>query len=270
VGAAVTDERSVTVPRVRLRLIRTVAAVGLLGAACGGGSASSGAVGTRAVSPLAIVEVATPRLLAPGFVTAGTYPKLTGGSVELQAVNAALRAAVLADQRAYVSGARAVRAYLNRYRPPAGGWRGVYRTDIDLRLVSASTVVVSALLRRRAALYRYRDDRWLPITIQVPSGNEVEISDLFADPVRGRVAFAEAWRAEMRRQGHGRCVDLYDAYETGAFALTADGLAVGVDEAGFCGPLRVTLSYRRLRQYLSTFGRELIAGVRRPNGLRQS
>jgi hypothetical protein len=248
---------------VRSRLILSAVAVGLSGAVCGG-AASAGPRDAHAVSPLAIVQVPTPPLLAPGFVTRGRYPQLAGGSVDLRAVNAAVRAAVLADQRAYLAGTRPVRAYLNRRRPPAGGWRGVYRTDLDLRLASASTVVVSALLRRRAALFRYRDDRWLPITIQVPSGREVAIADLFADPVQGRRAFAAAWRVEMRRRGHGRCVDLYDAYETGAFALTPGGLAVGVDAAGFCGPLRVTLRYAVLRPYLGALGRELIEGVRPP------
>ena len=48
------------------------------------------------------------------------------------------------------------------------------------------------------------------------------------------------------------------------FALTPNGLAVGswLEEA--CTRLQATVPYTRLRPYLTSLGRQLVAGVRRP------
>jgi hypothetical protein len=104
------------------------------------------------------------------------------------------------------------------------------------------------------------------MTIQVPSAKRVTLSQLFAEPSRGLGVFGAAWRAQLRRQGHGRCVDFYSSvYETSAtnyrwFALTPGGLAVGVREGGACGNLEAAVPYRILRPYLSKLGARLVAG----------
>jgi hypothetical protein len=68
--------------------------------------------------------VPTPPLRVPGYDTSGTYPQVKGRNVDLRAVNAALRAAVLADQRAYTPYARRERKSLERNHRPVGDWRG--------------------------------------------------------------------------------------------------------------------------------------------------
>jgi hypothetical protein len=98
----------------------------------------SGAAGMT-VSALTVVDASTPRFPVPRYDTSGTYPQVRGGGLDLRKVNAALREAVLADQREYAPDARKAARIPNRYR-------GVYRTSIDRRLLSASTVVVSALM----------------------------------------------------------------------------------------------------------------------------
>jgi len=133
---------------------------------------------SRSVSALSIHGVSTPPLRVHGFDTSGTYPQVQDGHVDLRAVNAALREAVLADQRAYTPYARADRKRLERYHRP------------------------------------------------------------------------ELYEASARNYRQ--------------FALTPEGLAVGVNEIGACGNWQATVPYRILRPYLSELGAELIAGVHRP------
>jgi hypothetical protein len=130
---------------------------------------------------------------------------------------------------------------------------------------------VSALLPRtlQTCCSQPGGEGWLSITVRVPSGRPVAISALFADRSRGLRVFGSAWRAAIRRQGNP-CPDTYqEVYGTSArnyreYALTPEGLAVGVDETGACGPMEATVPNDIVRPYLSTLGKELIAGVRRP------
>lgn len=224
------------------------------------------------ISPLTIIESPTPPFRVAGFDTSGSYPQASGGAIDLHAVNTALREAVIANQDA--PAARTERKALSLDHPPVGRWRGLYRTELDTDLVSASTVIVSALLRVKQAVarYRLRGFEWLGINVRVPSGKPLTISELFAS-ARGLRAFGDAWRATLRRQGAGECLDsnAYAFYfATSAsnfqqFALTPRGLAVGVNGAGVCsGPWVATVRYTVLRPYLSRLGARLIAGVRRP------
>jgi hypothetical protein len=207
----------------------------------------------------------TPRLRVSGYETRGTYPQVRRAGLDLRAVNAALRAAVLADERAYAPYARRQRA-----RVPTE--RGVYRTAVDRKLVSASSVVVSALLplTREAFPGQSGGDGWLPATVRVPSGARVTIDELFTSPGQGLRALAIAWKAAVRKTAAAPCLRIYpEAYTAtvghySAFALTPRGLAVGSWEIAACYRLLATVPYSVLRPYLSRLGLVLVAGVRRP------
>jgi hypothetical protein len=236
-----------------------------MGVACGGGShRDAGRSGT--VAALTVVEARTRPLQVPQFDTSGTYPQVTGASIDLRAVNAALRAAELADQRAYAQYARKEKSHVV-YRE-----RGVYRTAVDRRYVSASTAVVSALLPLTRELFpgQHEGDGWLAVTVRVPSGRPVMISDLFTNPGRGLRALAAAWKAKIRRTPGRPCLRIYPGQyrptvaNYRAFALTPSGIAVGSWEIAACYRLVATVPYRRLRPYLSEFGAALIARVRPP------
>jgi hypothetical protein len=236
-----------------------------LGVACGGGShRRAGRSGT--VSALTVVEARTPPLQVPQFDTSGTYPQVTGAGIDLQAVNAALRAAVLADQRAYAPYARKEKPHVV-YRE-----RGVYRTAVDRRYVSASTAVVSVLMPLTRELFpgQHEGDGWLAMTVRVPSGQPVTISDLFKNPGRGLRALAGAWKAKIRRTPRRACLRIYPRQyrptvaNYRAFALTPSGIAVGSREVAACYRLIATVPYALIRPYLSEFGTALIASVRRP------
>lgn len=256
--------------------MRPLAACGLVlliaAAACEGlsrhGAGRSAFVSASApsVSALAVVEIRTPTLQVPRYDTSGTYPQVTGGSLDLQSVNAALRAAVVSDQSRYAR-------YARREKPrTAPSERGVYRTTVDRRYLSASTVVVSALLPLTRELFpgQHEGDGWLAMTVGVPSGGRVAISDLFANPGRGLRVLAEAWKAEIRHTGGRSCLRIYPGQyrATSAnyrnFALTPGGLAVGSWEIAACYRLVATVPYRLLLPYLSKLGSRLVAGVRAP------
>ena len=101
----------------------------------------------------------------------------------LRAVNLTLREAIVADQRAF-------EPYARRYAERVAGRRlpspyaGYYETELDRSFVSASTVIVSALLPRTRAVLPLQPgaDAWLGVTIRVPSGTRVALADLFARP----------------------------------------------------------------------------------------
>jgi hypothetical protein len=236
-----------------------------LGVACGGGSHRD-AARSGTVSALTVVEARTPPLQVPQFDTSGTYPQVTGVGIDLRAVNAALRAAVLADQRAYAPYARKEKPHVV-YRE-----RGVYRTAVDRRYVSASTVVVSVLMPLTRELFpgQHEGDGWLAMTVRVPSGQPVTISDLFTNPGRGLRALAGAWKAKIRRTPRRACLQIYPGQyrptvaNYRAFALTPSGIAVGSREVAACYRLIATVPYPLIRPYLSEFGTALIASVRRP------
>ncbi|MDQ2910781.1 MAG: hypothetical protein M3R39_07180 [Actinomycetota bacterium] len=136
-------------------------------------------------SSLAIVAVPTPHFRVPRYDTKGAYPQARGRNLDLKAVNAALREAVLADQREYAPYAR------KNSIGTAKRYRGVYQTLVDRRMLSASTVVVSALMPV-TELYPGGSlgKGWLSVTVRVPSGTAVSVSDLFSDRLRGLRALA--------------------------------------------------------------------------------
>jgi hypothetical protein len=218
-----------------------------------------------AISPLAVTEARTPRLRVPRYDTTGTYPQVRD-AVDLQAVNAALRRAVLADQREYTP-------YARREKPRVSyPDHGVYRTAIDRKYVSASTAVVSALipLTREVFPGQHDGDGWLGVTVRVPSGTRVTITDLFAKPRQGLRVLATAWTTRIRRTSGRPCLRIYASHYSPtvsnyrAFALTPAGVSVGSWEHAACYRLVATIPYAVLRPYLSKLGATLVAGVRKP------
>jgi len=244
----------------------------LLASGCGSSSGESSGTsrGARASGlsartlPLAVVEAPTPRFQVPRYDTSGTYPRVRDRNLDLSAVNAALREAVLADQREFAPGAR-------RYSiGTAKRFRGVYETSVDRRLLAASTVVVSALMPA-TTLYPggSHGKTWVAMTIRVPSGEPVMITDLFADPPRGLRVLARAWKTRATSR-YGRCVAIVPsdyrptAHNYRHFALTVHGLAVGFLQPPSCNRLQATVPYAVLRPHLSKLGATLVTGVRRP------
>lgn len=257
--------------RIALRLVATLV-LSVAISACDSSTSSSGSPpqsddsSVSTALPLRLVAAPTPRLQVPRYDTSGTYPQVRSGGVDLRAVNGALRAAVFADQRAYAPYARREKVRV-AYRE-----RGVYRTAVDRKLVSASTVVVSALmpLTREVFPGQHGGDGWLAMTVRVPSGVRVTITDLFANPELGLRVLARAWKARIRRTSAAPCVRTYSTVyrpsveNYGAFALTPAGVAVGSWEVGACYRLVTTVPDRILRPYLSKLGAKLVAGVRAP------
>jgi hypothetical protein len=214
------------------------------------------------VSALVVVRARTPPLRVAHFRTTGTYPLVVG----LRRVDAGLRRAVLADEHEYAR-------YARREKPKVGyRVEGVYSTAVDRRLLSASTVVVSALMPAKRELFPGQPggDDWLGITVRAPSWVRVVLADLFASPQRGLRVLAAAWRARIRRTSAAPCLRAYpEAYAArirnySAFALTPRGIAVGTSEIGACYRLVATVPYRVLRPYLSDLGAALVTGVRTP------
>jgi hypothetical protein len=145
----------------------------------------------------------------------------------------------------------------------------VFRTVIDRRYASASTVVVSALLPLTEEVFPGQNggDTWLGVTVRVPSGVRVKVTDLFSDSRQGLRVLARASVDALR--GDARvCVREYPFlsrptvknYST--FALTPSGLAVGFPEHAACYRLAATVPCAALRPYLSKLGVALTTAVR--------
>ena len=267
--ARFTDLVAVT-PRSLLRFVGAALAVILLSGVLASAESTAEVANLTSrstTSPLTVVALPTPRFHVPRYDTSGTYPQVRDGALDLRAVNVSLHAAVLADQRAYAPHARM------SVVAAGDACRGIYQTSIDRRLISASSVVVSALLPA-TKLYPCGNEgkTWLAVTVQVPGGQRISVSDLFLDPSRGLRVLATSWLAQVRRTEPAvwPCVAKnLAAYRPSArayrnFALTPNGLAVGFWQAPACSRLQGTVPYTMLRRYLSPSAIKLIAGVRAP------
>jgi hypothetical protein len=234
--------------------------------------ALAGEAAANTVSPLTLTSAPTPPFAVPRYDTSGTLPQFAGAGVV--GANGLLRAVVLDDQRKYAVTARKVVGWLS----PSFKGRGVYETGVVPHLVSGSTEVASAMFPVRALYPGGNDgDRWLSLTVEVPTGRVVEVSDLFAKPASGLAKLAAAARARLLATN--RCVAggerklLAEGTRPTAenfthFALVPAGIAVGfqlgqVAESA-CGRVDATVPYATLRPSLGPLGRRLVAGVRTP------
>jgi hypothetical protein len=214
------------------------------------------------VAPLRVVQVATPRFPVPGYDTSGTYPQVRGSLVRLNAVNEALRQAVVGEQRSYAVSARKKLRAGNSYR-------GVFQTSVVRRYLSASTGVVSALLPLRELYPGGNDgDGWIAATTRVPSGERVSLGQLFNDPAVALPALAGAWLGRLSDGERRFCVVNYLSDYSPTlrhyrnFALTPRGIAVGFPQEPACERLVAVVPYSAIRRHLSPLGRQLVAAVR--------
>lgn len=236
------------------------------------------------IEPLTVYEVRTPPVTLPNYQTSGTYVQVASDRVDLMSVNATLRNAVLSSQRHY---ARYVRENVMPRVPmifePPYPFRGVYRTSPRLRLISASTLVVSVLIPlERRVPGGTGSATWLAATVQIPSGSRVGLLQLFSEPTRGLRALA----SEAKRQvlASNACVRASFENPIGRrlnargfaprvrnyqrFGLTSTGIAVGFPQGriggGSCGSVLTIVRYEAIRPFLSTLGERLVAGIRNP------
>jgi hypothetical protein len=254
-----------------LRLLTLLALCVAVGSSCGssGTRATKTKLNNEALS-LTIKDVRTPRFRVERYKTSGVYPEVSNGGMKLVAVNRAIRHAILADQREYAPDARWAAKFKNIYTR-------VYRTVIDHRYISASTVVVSVLMPT-TRLYPGGSlgDQWLAITVRVPSGKVVSINDLFNDPNVGVKTLAKAWLERARynsgpRNNWKSCINPYLSDDYAAkpasyreYALTQKGIVVGFPQQETCSRITETVPYSVLEPYLSKSARVLITGVRLP------
>ena len=201
---------------------------------------------------------------------------MPGRGRRLAKVNAELVKVLRHEQRSY---ARVARAHARRYPPPRM-YRDTGIFDMSPRrdLISASTVVVSAMIAERALLPAGNDgDGWQSVTVPVATGAPIAITDLFARPRQGLRALSTAARKHLlatnrcvrdeQRQGFPRWGFAPTPHHYRHFALTPSGLAIGFDladvAAPFCGRSVTVVPYAEVRPYLSNLGAKLVAGVRR-------
>jgi hypothetical protein len=219
-------------------------------------------VGRSTVRRLTVISAPTPCFPVQGYLTSGAYPNLRGGSKEAARTNIALRRAVVTDQLRYAPSAR---------RHTVANAVGTYRTAIDQGLISASTVVVSALIPA-LRLYPGGGDgqTWISATVEVRSGRAVSLRELLASPPLALPLLVRDWKDRLRRSTAWRYLAEDPAGYTPTlahyrhFALTPTGLAFGFPQEPARSRFAAVIPYRLVHPYLSPLGRRLVAGVRRP------
>jgi hypothetical protein len=234
-------------------VVRATALV--LVAVLAGGCGASAERSRSTAAPLTVFRAPLPPIRELGYETRGAVAQVTRRGIDLRAVNSAIRAAVRSDE----GGGGA-----------AYGRGGFYSAGIDPRLISASTLVFSAMLPTVDFNGSQSGFGWVSLTRRVPSGKPVTLSELFADPFRGGQIFSKAWRGQLRPGARG-CVarDYVGDYGPGLsyftdFALTPAGLAAGPTLDGACNGILATVRWATLRPYLGRLGTQLLAGIRRP------
>jgi len=226
----------------------------------------------QAAYPLVVIAAKTPKLhpacRAARIQVSGTYLQVAHEGIRLRKVNAALRRAALDDQK----------SLLGQKCPQIGSvgpGPAIYAPRLQRRLVSASSVVVSALMPAASlppgANFSYG---WAAVTILVSNAERVTVVDLFQHPKKGLSLVAAASRSRLLA-GYA-CARNYlnlaglepEARNFRFFALTSRGLVIGFSAGSvapqICGALHVTLPYALFRSTLSRLGREVISGIRQP------
>jgi hypothetical protein len=263
---------------------RLAAVVGLAIATASGCATSNDKTAARpsapnTARPLIVSPAQTPPLAVPNYHTTGSYPRVNDRGIDLDRVNTALRQAVLDDQHAYARIARRIEAKLPKRLQRQ--YPGTYKTSPAAGLISASSVVVSALIPLTRLFPAGNEGAtWLSTTISVPTGMRIALADLFQPPAqRGLDALA---RGVARRLNPCVQTSISDPVLHGLygralaprwnnyryFALTPAGLTIGFPNATIaaptCGRVQITVPYSALRPYLGQHGQRLIAGVRAP------
>lgn len=214
-----------------------------------------------AASPLGVVSLSTPPVRVAGIKTSGSYPRFAGDGVDLRRVNAALGRAIVADQRGFAPRSRGVRT------------RGFYELEFRRDLISASSIVASALLLVTSDVLPLQSsgEHWLAVTVHVPSGEPVRLADLFANPDRTMRAIQRRIPRQALTCARGRTrYYVPPVRKSTDYALFPRGLVLGFGEDPSCAgvvaspPFAVTVPYRVLQPYLNDAGASLVNGVRPP------
>lgn len=234
-------------------------------------------------TPVAVTLIPTPTIPRPHFSTSGRYLQLSSAGPTTTIVNRALVAAVLADEEEF---ATSDPSYLKQHDLE---WGFSYKLDPQRRLISASTIVVSALLPA-TRLFRggTQGSGWLSVTISVHTGRRVRIRDLFKDVDAGIRALANATRKELEATSVGfKRISQEPLFETTygmhlrpteanfqEFALTDSGFAVGFTQDTISYPVAgrifTIIPYSTLQPYFNTLAKNLIRGVVRPKSFANS
>jgi len=203
---------------------------------------------------------------------AGSYIQVAGRGLRLPAVNAALRAAAISDER------QDCRAFERRALPAHVFF--TYQASLNRRFISASSVVISALIPVSAPPPAGNEGAyWYGVTVDVSNGRFVHISDLFKSVRPALNALALAARRELT--AGNPCVRgslaISPDYAYGFaptvmnyqdFALLPTGIAIGFSNdqvtAPACGRVEVTVPYRVIRPFTGTLGIKLMRGARWP------
>lgn len=264
--------------RYRPTCLLLCAAFGLAGLSfgCGGGSSSTG-LNAPSVRSLAVARKPTPPLRVPYYRTSGAYPQVSLAGLDLDAVNRALRHAVLSEQQTYSRFARKRESVASKQSMRL--YPGVYKTSINRQLISASTTVVSALMPTLQLLPGGNDGAfWISVTARVPSGTTVDLQDLLGSRNNLRALANIARRQILRSYACIRIVPALSGFASNwtnyrYFALAPSGLAIGFPNGQVaspgCGRASTIVRYALLRPYLSKLGKQLVEGVRPPAARRR-
>lgn len=229
------------------------------------------------VSPLRIIASSLPRVPNHQVHTSGSFPELAPSSASSPKVNPILELAVRTDEHRFAALIRSEK--IDRRTAP-----GVYRMTTVRRLVSASSVVFSALVpTRRIVPGLNGGDSWFAMTVLTQSGRPLALDDLFTNVRQGLRVLSATVRERLITTN--RCVrnSLSDAIAGPEFrralsatlqhyryfALLSTGLAVGfpVGQVAYpaCGSVDVVIPYRSIVAVSSRFGRSVMAGTRAPD-----
>lgn len=226
------------------------------------------AVTTAAPSPLTVTSAPVPPISLPNYQTSGSYPQVSGGGLDLTAVNAALRDEVLRDQAQYVQLDRKSFGTTLDTSP----YPGKYGMDFSAPLMSASSTVVSTMYPSLKLFPGGNDgEGWMYLTASVPSGVPVELVDLLNNQSRGLQAIATY--VESYLQANSSCAqNIYNgglaatAQNYHNFALTLGGLDIGLAQGQYgdeaCGEIRVTVPWSVAGPQLNATGQSLRSGLR--------
>ena len=237
----------------------------------------TGAVTTTAsvqVTALTVTTAPLTPLGVPDYSTKGTFPQVGGGEVSLTATNSALRQIVLSNEEQFADSAR--KEAQIPYIPEVG--LGLYQATPERRLISATSVVVSALVP--TVMYYpggTPNVTWLSATVDVQLGKPLSLSDLFTDPTVGLKALASASRTKVVASISGLKAELQHLQKAHLFfgglaptrsnfqyfALLRSGLAVGFPayQLVFAGRTQFVIPYKVIRPYLNRLGERMVAGV---------
>jgi hypothetical protein len=210
----------------------------------------------------------------PDYSTKGTFPQVAGGEVSLTTTNFALRQIVLSNEEQFADSARK-EAQIPSI-PEVG--LGLYQAAPKRRLISASSVVVSALVP--TVMYYpggTANETWLSATVDIQSGKLLSLSDLFTDPTVGLKALASASRTKLVASISGLKAELQHLQKARLsfggfaptrsnfqyFALLRSGLAVGFPayQLVYAGRTQFVIPYKVIRPYLNRLGERMVAGV---------